>query len=74
MTSDQVGGLMLIGIALVFLSQRKKWQNPPARSEMVFFEVIEMIEIRKSRKVPEFFVNLAIVAVVVAFIWVMKHS
>jgi hypothetical protein len=33
-----------------------------------------MIEVRKRPKVPEFFVNLAIVAVIFVFIWVMKHS
>ena len=36
--------------------------------------MIEMIEVRKRPKVPEFVVNLAIVAVVFAFIWVMNHS
>jgi hypothetical protein len=74
MTDDQVGGLMLIAIGMMFLIWRKKRQNSQARPEMVFFEVIELIEVRKRPKVPEFFVNLAIVAVVVAFIWVMKHS
>jgi hypothetical protein len=72
MTDQQVGLLMLVGIALVLYGRRKKRQNP-ARSEMVFFE-IEMIEIRKSRKVPEFFVNLAIVAGVFGFLWVVNHS
>jgi hypothetical protein len=66
--------LMLVGLAMVLIRQRKKRQEQAARPELVFFEVIEMVEIRKSRKVPEFFVNLAIVAVIFVFIWVMKHS
>jgi hypothetical protein len=74
MTDDQVCGWMLIGLALIFLGLRKKWQTPPARPEMVYFEMIELIEVRKRPKAPEFVKNLAIVAVVFAFIWVMKHS
>ena len=74
MTSDQVGGLMLIALGLIILRWRNKRQNSQARPEMVFFEMIEMIEVRKRPKVPEFVKNLAIVAVVFAFIWVMKHS
>ena len=74
MTSDQVGGLMLIALGMIILRWRKKRQNSQARPEMVYFEVIEMIEVRKRPKAPEFVKNLAIVAVVFAFIWVMKHS
>ena len=36
--------------------------------------MIEMIEVRRSRKVPEFVMNMAIVAVILAFIWVMNGS
>jgi hypothetical protein len=74
MTSDQVCGWMLIGLALIILRWRSKRQNSPARPEMVYFEMIELIEVRKRPKAPEFVKNLAIVAVVFAFIWVMKHS
>jgi hypothetical protein len=74
MTSDQVGGMMLIGLGLLILNWRRKRRNAPARPELVFFEMIEVIEIRKRPKAPEFVVNLAIVAVIVAFIWVMKGS
>jgi hypothetical protein len=74
MTDDQVGGLMLIALGMMFLIWRKKRQNSQARGEIVFIEMIEMIEVRKRPKAPEFVKNLAIVAVVVAFIWVMKHS
>jgi hypothetical protein len=74
MTSDQVCGLMLIGLGLMILSWRKKRQNARAQGEIVFIEMIEMIEVRKSRKAPEFAVNLAIVAAIVTFIWVMNRS
>ena len=74
MTSDQVGGLMLIALGMMILRWRNKRQNSQARPEMVFFEMFEMIEVRKRPKAPEFVKNLAIVAVVFAFIWVMKHS
>jgi hypothetical protein len=74
MTSDQVGGLMLIALGMMILRWRNKRQNSQARPEVVFFEVFEMIEVRKRPKAPEFVKNLAIVAVVFAFIWVMKHS
>jgi hypothetical protein len=33
-----------------------------------------LIEVRRRPKVPEFVKNLAIVAVIFVFIWVMKHS
>ena len=73
MTSDQVGGLMLIALALIFLSGRKKRQSPPARSGMVFVEVVEMIEIPKKPKVPGFVVNMAILVGIFGFIWIMNH-
>jgi hypothetical protein len=74
MTDQQLGVVMiLVGLAVILSRQRKKRQNSPARGEIVFIEMIEMIEVRKSRKVPEFVVNLAIVAGIVAFIWVMNR-
>ncbi len=73
MTSEQVGGLMLVGLALIFFSRRKKRQNSPARGEMVFIEMIEIIEVRSRPKAPAFVVNMAIVAVIVAFVWVMNR-
>jgi hypothetical protein len=74
MTDDQVGGLMLIALGMMILIWRKKRQNSQARPEMVYFEMIELIEVRRRPKVPEFVKNLAIVAVIFVFIWVMKHS
>ena len=74
MTEDQVCGWVLIALGMMFLIWRKKRQNAQARPEVVFFEVFEMIEVRKRPKAPEFVKNLAIVAVVFVFIWVMKHS
>jgi hypothetical protein len=71
MTNDQVGGLMLIGIAMVLYGLRKK---RPARADMVFIEMIEMVEIKKRPKAPTFVKNLAILAGIVAFIWVVYHS
>jgi hypothetical protein len=73
MTDQQVGVVMLVGLALVLWGRRKKRQNQPARGEMVFIEMIEMIEVRKTRKVPELVVNLAIVLAIFAFFWVMKR-
>ena len=74
--TEQSGGRIDAGRPGVDFLQirRKKRQNPPARPEMVFFEMIEMIEVRKRPKAPVFVVNLAIVAVIVAFIWVMNRS
>jgi hypothetical protein len=74
MTDDQVGGLMLIALGMMILIWRKKPQNSQARLELVYFEMIELIEVRRRPKVPEFVKNLAIVAVIFVFIWVMKHS
>jgi hypothetical protein len=74
MTDDQVGGLMLIALGMIILIWRKKRQNSQARPEMVYVEMIELIEVRRRPKVPEFVKNLAIVAVIFVFIWVMKHS
>ena len=44
MTSDQVGGLMLIALGMMILIWRRKRQNAQARPEMVFIEMIELIE------------------------------
>jgi hypothetical protein len=68
MTDDQVGGLMLIALGMMILIWRKKRQNSQARPEMVYFEMIELIEVRRRPKVPEFVKNLAIVAVIFVFI------
>jgi len=73
MTDDQVGGLMLIALGMMILIWRKKRQNSQARGEIVFLEMIELIEVRKRPKPPTFLVNLAIVAGIIAFIWVMNH-
>jgi hypothetical protein len=74
MTSDQAVVVILVGLAMVLWGRRKKRQNPQARGEMIFIEMIEMIEVRKSRKVPEFVLNLVIVAVIIAFASVMNRS
>ena len=78
MTSQEVGVLILVGLAMVLYGRRKKRQTPPpARGEMFFVETIEFIEVRSRPKAPEkapaFLVNLAIVAGIVAFIWVMNR-
>ena len=54
MTSDQVDGLMLIALGMMILRWRSKRQNSQARPEAVFFEVFEMIEVRKRPNAPEF--------------------
>jgi hypothetical protein len=75
MTDDQVSGLLLIALGMMILIWRKKRQNSQARPEIVYFEMIELIEVWRRPKVPEFVKNLAIVvAVIFVFIWVMKHS
>jgi uncharacterized membrane protein len=71
MTDHLVGVLiMLVGLAVILFSRRKKRQNASARGGVVF---IEMAEIRKRPKVPMFVVNLVIGAGIVTFIWVMNR-
>ena len=50
MTSEQVGELILVVLALIFMIRPSKPRNSPPRPEMVYFEMIEIIEVRKRPK------------------------
>jgi len=73
MTSDAMLGWLIIGglivVSLLF-GRKKSPQKPPG---MVFVEVVEIFEVRKRPKKSGFLVNLAIVATIIAFFWLVSR-
>ena len=53
MTDNQVGELILVSLALIFMIRPRSCRTAPPRPEMIYFEMIEMIEVRKRPKVPQ---------------------
>jgi hypothetical protein len=74
MSDLQFLALLFIGPVLLYLNRKKKEQNWGRPQEMVYFEMIETIDVRRSRKVPVFVINMAIVAVILAVIWIMSGA
>jgi hypothetical protein len=65
MTSGEIGVFLIIGAVVLSLFKRKKPSN------VVFVEMFEWVEVRQKAKLPRSLVNLAFVAGVVLFIWMM---
>jgi hypothetical protein len=67
MTDHEIGMLVIFGIAALVVLWRKK----PQKVSIV--EVFEVFELPRRRRVPGFIVNMAIVAAIAAFIWIMNR-
>lgn len=65
MTSEQVVGIIIVGLVLALIGRRRK--RPP---RMMFIETFEVIRERPKSPV---LMNLAIVAAVALIIWAVAH-
>jgi hypothetical protein len=59
--------LVILGVVVLSMFGRKK------KPGTVFFDVIEIIDVRPQPKGSRFLVNLLIVAGIVTFIWIMNR-
>ena len=74
MTQIQLVAVLLLGPVLLYLNRKKKEQNWGRPQEMVYFEMIETIDVRRNRKVPVFLINIVIVAVIIGFFFLMNGA
>jgi hypothetical protein len=59
--------LVILGVFVLSMLGRKK--KPGA----VFFDVIEIVDVRPKRRMPRIVVNLLIVAGIAAFLWIISR-
>jgi hypothetical protein len=67
MTSGEIVFLVIVGVVALSLFKRKK------APKVVFVEMFEWIEVPRRPKFPRFLVNMAIMAGIAAFIWIMNR-
>jgi hypothetical protein len=65
--TSQIVFLVICGIVVLSVIGRKK------KPGTVFYDVVEIIDVRPVRKKPRILVNILIVAGIVAFIWIMNR-
>ena len=67
METSQIVFLVICGIVVLSVIGRKK------KTGTMFYDVVEIIDVRPVRKKPRILVNILIVAGIVAFIWIMNR-